>query len=609
MGARVNGRREWETPERNAAGEIIGWVRRVEGRGGKANKIATKGSKRGLTFVAPLDIYAGTSVNEPLYIVEGATCTAAGLSVGLDVVGRYSACGVTYLPELLAGRHVCIIGENDGGAGRAGAQRTAAALLDSCATVKIIYPPAEITGHHIKDLRDWINAGVTADSIHAAARVAEPVGPGAQLSRPSTSKIKSQVWEQSADEVQDDIDAQSEKALAAMPADVRGEAECMLANPKLIDQVLADLEVLGVVGEQELAATSYLIGTSRLLTKPLAGIVQGLSGTGKTYVPLTASKLFPPEAIVNATDITTNALYYLPAGALVHRWVVAGEQRRGEDDEHADARKALREMLESGYLSKMVTLRRGQRMEAALIQQPGPIAYTESTTKVRLFDEDANRCLLLGTDESEEQTRRIVLAQAARAAGKKMDAAPVVARHHAVQRLLRRVRVIIPFAESLAAAVPTERAEARRAMPHMLAMIEAVAVLHQRQRAGGDLRHGDTITATEMDYVIARRLLVGPLGRALGGAIPDAVARFGGRLTARYGSQIFTPSDVLQEDQVLTSKGKVSEYLRALEGAGSVQCVEESRGNKPARWRVVGQVPIGGALWLPTVEAMRGAQP
>jgi hypothetical protein len=429
--------------------------------------------------------------------------------------------------------------------------------------------------------------------------------PARMMSKPAKQGVGANRNDPTQEDLLHDLDARIDKALDETPDGVRREAEAMLADPNLIDRVLSDLEAVGVVGEEDLAATCYLLGASRLLPKPLAGIVQGPSGTGKTFVPQKTALLFPDEAVLNATDITTNALYYSPPGALMHKWVVAGEQRRGEDDEHADARKALREMLESGTLSKMVPMKVKGRMETVLIRQHGPIAFTESTTKVKLFDEDANRCLLLGTDESQEQTRRIIQAQAEKAAGKRSDPGPMVARHHALQRLLRRVRVVIPYAEALAAAVPTERAEARRAVPQIISMIEAVALLHQRQRVAGEPRHGDTIKAAPMDYVIARRLLAGPLGRALGGALPDAVARFGERL-ARYKSDRFTTSDVLHDDPVLGSKGKVSEYLRALEGVGTVECVEEHKGNKPARWRVVGPVPVGGALWLPTVDAIQG---
>ena len=61
--------------------------------------------------------------------------------------------------------------------------------------------------------------------------------------------------------------------LNAMPADVRHQAEAMLVDRELVDLILADVAACGVVGERELALTVYVIGTSRLLLRPLAGII------------------------------------------------------------------------------------------------------------------------------------------------------------------------------------------------------------------------------------------------------------------------------------------------------------------------------------------------
>ena len=50
----------------------------------------------------------------------------------------------------------------------------------------------------------------------------------------------------------------------------------------------------------------------------------------------------------------------------------------------------------------------GGRIETVLIEQPGPIAYIESTTLSKILDEDANRCITMHTDEQSSQTRRII---------------------------------------------------------------------------------------------------------------------------------------------------------------------------------------------------------
>lgn len=383
-----------------------------------------------------------------------------------------------------------------------------------------------------------------------------------------------------------------------------GAAEALLADPKLINRILADIERIGVVGEQQLAISCFLIGVSRLLPRPLAGIVQGTTSSGKSFVIERVSRMFPEESLLRATDLTPNALYHLAPGRLIHRWVVAGERSRREDDDRAEATRAIREMLASGELRKATAQKVGNQFETVLIYQPGPIAFIESTTLAQVFEEDANRALLLATDESPAQTRRVLFEVARRAAGAGTDFGQIIAIHHAIQRLLQRCIVTIPFAERLAEAMPDDRPEARRAISHTMAVISALALLHQRQRAKGQVRHGDGITATLDDYVVARRLLEGPLGRALGGGLPEAVVRLGQRLGDHFGDRQFTTSDAVRAESVVKSRGRIGEYLRSLTDAGAVELVEAGRGNKPAVWRFVGEIPEGGARWLPTVDAL-----
>ncbi|NMC21990.1 MAG: hypothetical protein GYA33_16410, partial [Thermogutta sp.] len=106
----------------------------------------------------------------------------------------------------------------------------------------------------------------------------------------------------------------SREALGQTPQDVREAAEAMLQSGDLLKRVLADIEAVGVAGERELSLTLYLVGTSRVLDKPLAGILQGPSSSGKSFVLDRVADLFPPEAVLRATALTTNALYYLPPG-------------------------------------------------------------------------------------------------------------------------------------------------------------------------------------------------------------------------------------------------------------------------------------------------------
>lgn len=390
--------------------------------------------------------------------------------------------------------------------------------------------------------------------------------------------------------------------LGTMPGTIRTEARAMLEDPELIKRIVEDIAAVGVAGEATLALTVYLIGTSRLLDQPLAVIVQGQSSSGKSYVMERVAALFPPEAVIQATQITPQALFYMPPGSLAHRWVVAGERSRKQDDDTAEATRALREMLSAGRLSKMMPVKVNGSMRSELVTQDGPIAYSESTTLAQIFDEDANRCILVSTDERERQTATIIEALAARAAGVVGANVQVVQqRHYAMQRLLEPHKVVIPFAQRLADCFPRNRVEARRAFPHLLSLIRTVAILHQYQRQRDE--HGNLI-ADAQDYHIARRLLDQPFAQQLGGALSEPAQRFLERLRPEVGRNEFTTRDVGRFDQ--SSKRSITNWLMELRDVGIAEVVEPQRGPKPAIWQLTDDVDERAANLgvLPETEAL-----
>jgi hypothetical protein len=388
--------------------------------------------------------------------------------------------------------------------------------------------------------------------------------------------------------------------LEKMPEVVRIEARILLDAQNLMQRVVEDIAALGVAGEKELAATVYLIGTSRLLASPLAAIVQGPSSSGKSYVVKHAAKLFPPEAIITATQLTPQALFYMRPGGLVHRFVVTGERSRLENDDTAEATRALREMLSEGRLSKMLPIKKDGRPETVLVEQDGPIAYVETTTLTKIFNEDANRCILLTSDETPEQTRRILTTLAGvYAHGATVDRQQIIDRHHAIQRMLQPFAVLVPYAERLADAMGNYRVEARRAYPQVVSMIQASALLHQRQR---QIDADGRLLAAADDYQLARHLLGLPMARQLGGRISEPAMRFLERRRGWFASeQTFTTRDVKEKES--QSKSSVYGWLAELHDGGMVDRVEEGRGNKAAQWRLSSDAPDpDAAAVLPPVE-------
>ncbi len=377
--------------------------------------------------------------------------------------------------------------------------------------------------------------------------------------------------------------------LAAMPQDVRDEADEMRADPSLIQIIIEDIAALGVAGEANLTATIYLLGTSRLLDRPLAAIIQGPSSSGKSYPLENIAKLFPDETRILATDLSPQALYYMEPGSLVHRFVVGGERSRRTDPEAQESTKALRQMLSEQRLDKQVVITEGGRPRTVHLRQDGPIAFIETTTHQKIFAEDQNRAILLHTDERESQTRRIIerIGDTHSGLADAPDAAGIIDRHHALQRSLRPLPIAIPFAPEIAKHFPASRVEARRAIDQVLAMVGASALLHQQQRVTDHRGH---LIARREDYDLARRLLDEPMARLLGRCVSAAALRLCERLREKWASETFTVMDVVQQDELRETS--IRGYLIELYEAGHLELVEEKSGPKPRKYQLAPEPPM-----------------
>ncbi len=390
-------------------------------------------------------------------------------------------------------------------------------------------------------------------------------------------------------------------ALAKMTESVRAEAVAMLSDPDLVKRISADIAVCGVVGEKRTAMSLYMVGVSAQLDRPLSAAVRGSSSSGKSFVVGCVSKMVPPEVVLEATSITTNALYYFPPGTLMHRWVVAGERSRMEDDDRAEATRALREMIESGRLSKAVPGKDANgKIVTELIEQEGPIAFTETTTLTQIFEEDANRMLLLSSDETEEQTKKILAATAAGLTGAaKANVERIRAVHHAMHRMIPRTDVEIPYADIVAELFPTDRIDSRRSFRHLLQMVKAVALLHFQQRH----RTPDgNLIADLNDYKVAVSLVSGPLA-ASRGDLGDATRRFFGTLKVAFGEHEFDSNAAQKAGKLQRSlaRGRLTE----LANASLVEQTLEAKGNKPAKWRLTGTDFESVSGGIPTFDVLQ----
>ena len=356
-------------------------------------------------------------------------------------------------------------------------------------------------------------------------------------------------------------------------------------RPDLFDLTTSHMQALGLAGEKDLAGQLYVIGTSRLAPNPLAGAITSGSASGKSYSVNTVCSAMPPEAVFKAHRMTPQALMHLPEGSLERRLMHLGERSRDTSDEVAENTRNFRELIEDHECRQAITQKGpdGKFVTTYRVQK-GPVAWIETTTlgPDAIFTEDRTRLLMLCANESSEQTQRVLDWQAANAmAPADPDEIETIRKlHHTFQRLLQPKRVKIPFAGELTRVIPNDRLEARRAFAHLLAIIQAIAILHQFQREAVD---SDTILALPADYEIARRVFADPLGRSIGRTLTTGAQMMLDRMDEEFDARAtFTAHEI--EESTGVARSSVYDRLRELRKSGHVRLVESGSGPVPARY-------------------------
>jgi DNA primase len=296
-----------------------------------------------------------------------------------------------------------------------------------------------------------------------------------------------------------------------------------LKDPKLLERIDADLNILGVAGEVLNKQLCYLAVISRKLDDPLSLLIQSRSAAGKSTLQHAVLALVPDEDKVFYTRMTDQALFYQDSMALAHK-VLALEEAAGL----GGAAYSLRALQSSKQLAIATTTKdpASGKMRTEHYTVQGPVAVLLTTSSASLDEETLSRFLTVTIDESPEMTARIFAEQreADTLEGylKQRRRAALIARHQAAQRLLEPLAVINPYAPQLTFAARGLRA--RRDHKKYLMLIKAVAFLHQHQRAlnttrvqrgaddEGEIRY---IEVTREDIRHANRLILAVLGASV----------------------------------------------------------------------------------------------
>ena len=257
-------------------------------------------------------------------------------------------------------------------------------------------------------------------------------------------------------------------------------ARAFLMDKKLMQKTLESLGKVGVVGEQENAFTMFLCFSSRKLDKPLHIISLGSSGSGKTHLQEVIASLMPEEEVLSVTSLSDNALYYYEENTLKHSLFLVEDM----DGLSEDALYAIRELMSKGFIIKNVPVKEGAngKLKTVKVLVNGPICFAGCTTREKLYEDNANRSLLLYRDETAGHRAAVMAAQRKAAAGKVNEAAQVRLKElfKDCQMLLKSIKVVNPYAEQLV--LPEKVFKPLRTNAHYLKFIEVVTFYHQLQR-------------------------------------------------------------------------------------------------------------------------------
>jgi DNA primase len=329
------------------------------------------------------------------------------------------------------------------------------------------------------------------------------------------------------------------KEAPALSAADEAAGLALLRDPDLASRIVADVEAIGVVGEGHNALVGYLAMVSRQLDKPLAILIQSTSAAGKSTLMDALLSLMPEHQRVHYSAMTGQSLFYLGEGDLKHKILAIAEEEGVRQ-----AAYALKLLQSQGELTIASTGKDPQtgKLVTSEYRVEGPVMLCLTTTAIDIDEELLNRCLVLTINESAEQTAAIQQRQrqARTLAGlqAKVRSDHILAAHRAAQTLLRPLAVVNPYAEALTFA--SDRVRLRRDHQKYLALIDAIALLHQHQRKTQRIEvDGASVEYVEVlptDIALANRLAHAVLGRSLD-ELPPQTRRVLSALDAWVGAQ------------------------------------------------------------------------
>lgn len=294
----------------------------------------------------------------------------------------------------------------------------------------------------------------------------------------------------------DSIEEYSEKELTPRAGEKAVE---FLSKPQLFKNIDALLEQTGIIGEENNRKILFTVASSYKMPYPLHAMIQASSGSGKSHLINSIAECIPQEELYDTTSITSKSLYYCTEKQLNHKLLVIQDFDGLEDN----AKLALRELQSLKKLER-ATVEKGITGNRKTVKRKinASIASLIATTKEVYLDNES-RTIMLGIDESVEQTMKIIQRQNQKKAGiansEKEQEAKQLLRN--CMRVLKSHQVVNPYADKIE--LPLDVKMLRRLNEQFQDFICQITILHQYQRKMDS--HGRLI-ATKEDVQLATEI-------------------------------------------------------------------------------------------------------
>jgi hypothetical protein len=346
-----------------------------------------------------------------------------------------------------------------------------------------------------------------------------------------------------------------------------------LSKPRVLEHVDKLLGQSGIVGEEDNRLLLFVLASSYKMPYLMHGLVQGSSGEGKSHLINAIADCMPQEDVMNMTRITSKSLYHYRDKELMNKLIIV-QDFDGLDEE---AQFAFREMQTAKFLTSSTVVKDMQgntRGKMKTVQSH--FASLIATTRAEVYYDNMSRSVILGVDESLEQTLRIIKAQNLKNTGLTSIESEQKAKQllRNCMRVLKSYEVVNPFADKLM--LPLEAKMLRRLNSQFQNFVSQIAILNQYQRKKDDKGR---LIATEEDVRKAVEIFFSSIIIKVD-ELDKSTRQFFENLKGFVRSQPngttyrFTTREIRQELNI--SKTSAFKYMQTLQELEYIQAIEGS---------------------------------